>query len=512
MKNNPITRRDFLKLLGATGFFTLGHSLVGSVTGSTNRPTSAHPNVLILLFDALSAVDMSFYGYPRPTTPNFERFTQKATVFHRHYATGSFTTPGTASLLTGVLPWTHRAINLQGTTSPQFQDNNLFSLIPTEYQTFAYTHNSLAQILLDQFRGSIDDLHEISELALFSDIWTEKLPLNEFRHPFEAELLSTKNNFSVNSSLVISLMDEIQRTAASGRLSEDYKKKFPRGLPNCRPDGRYNTLCFTLETAIDWIANQFNHVSQPFLGYVHLFPPHAPYNPRREFINIFDDRPVSTAKPEHHFSQGVGQKELTRQRRRYDESIAYVDAEFGRLISLLENQKALDSTILVVTSDHGELFERGISGHNTEVLYEPLVRIPLLISTPGQTARVDIHAPTQAIDVLPTILNIVASESGARFEGQALPFDPHTIDSQRELYIVEAKSSPKNGRLDKATFAMISGEYKLIYYRGYKGFDEQYELFNLENDPEELVNLFSPADPVAQQLKARLLSKLKSYI
>ncbi|MCC6955255.1 MAG: sulfatase-like hydrolase/transferase, partial [Anaerolineales bacterium] len=166
MKNNPITRRDFLKLLGATGFFTLGHSLVGSVTGSTNRPTSAHPNVLILLFDALSAVDMSFYGYPRPTTPNFERFTQKATVFHRHYATGSFTTPGTASLLTGVLPWTHRAINLQGTTSPQFQDNNLFSLIPTEYQTFAYTHNSLAQILLDQFRGSIDDLHEISELAL----------------------------------------------------------------------------------------------------------------------------------------------------------------------------------------------------------------------------------------------------------------------------------------------------------------------------------------------------------
>lgn len=512
MKSPALTRRDFLKYVGAAGLATFGSPLLELVGAERFKGNRSLPNILILVFDALSAADMSLYGFSRPTSPNFERFAQRSTVFHRHYSAGSFTTPGTATLLTGVLPWTHRAINLQGTTLNQYRKSNLFNLVPQEYHVFAYTHNSLVQVLLDQFKTSIDELHDISDLALFSDLWTEKLPLSEFRIPYEAELLSTKNAYSVNSSLLLSFIDEVQRSAKSQELLERNRKEFPRGLPNCHLGGRNNALCFKLEDAIDWIASRFDYVPNPFLGYVHLFPPHAPYNPRREFVNIFNDQPATVKKPEHHFSQGESAKELIRMRRRYDEYIAYVDAEFGRLIDMLDRKKALESTILIVTSDHGEIFERGISGHNTEVLYQPLIHIPLLISTPGQAARIDIHSQTSAIDILPTILSLINTPRETQFEGRRLPFNPQDAVSERDLFVIEAKSSPQNGRLDKSTFAMVSRNFKLIYYRGYPGFDDQYELFDLDSDPEEQENLFSPTNTVAQELKQKLRHSIAPYV
>jgi membrane-anchored protein YejM (alkaline phosphatase superfamily) len=81
---------------------------------SDTSPETSLPNIVILVLDALSAENMSLHGYARATTPNLERFAQRATVYNRHYASGNFTTPGTASLLTGVYPWTHHAINGSG--------------------------------------------------------------------------------------------------------------------------------------------------------------------------------------------------------------------------------------------------------------------------------------------------------------------------------------------------------------------------------------------------------------
>ena len=54
----------------------------------TNSKTRNHPNVLIVVFDAWSALDCSLYGYPRDTTPNIKRLAEKATIYHNHYAAG----------------------------------------------------------------------------------------------------------------------------------------------------------------------------------------------------------------------------------------------------------------------------------------------------------------------------------------------------------------------------------------------------------------------------------------
>ena len=512
MRKNQLSRRDFLKALGISSLALSGLAKSIPASFGNDQANLKHPNILVLVFDALSAADMSLYGFPRPTTPNLDRAAGQATVYHRHYAAGNFTTPGTASLLTGVYPWTHRAINLQGQTTETFADQNIFSLMPKEYHRFAYTHNTLAYILLDQFRHHIDELLKVSDLALYSDLLVDKLPLADFSTALEAELLLLKNDFSINSSLFLSKLDESLRLRQSVRLNQAYHLEFPRGLPNCRTGEQPGALCFTLEATIDWLQKKIKEQAQPFFGYTHVLPPHAPYNPRKEFISRFNggwEPPVKTA---HFFGETNRAKNLSRQRRQYDETIAYVDSELGRFLNFLDQNQFLQNTCLVITSDHGEMLERGISGHNNPVLFEPIIHIPLIIFYPGQIKYQDIYSPTSAVDVLPTLLQIAGANTPARLEGKTLPgYLTNESPQARNIFSVEAKSSPKQGPLKKATFALLQEPYKLIYYTGYPGYDEVYELYDLHEDPEEMNNLYSPASAIAKDLQEQLKARLVQF-
>ena len=96
---NRITRRDFLKLAGM-----LPVSLAAPHLAKSFPPMQLNgkaDNVIIIVFDAFTAYNISLYGYQRETTPNLARLAKQAIVYHNHYSGGSFTTPGTASLLTG---------------------------------------------------------------------------------------------------------------------------------------------------------------------------------------------------------------------------------------------------------------------------------------------------------------------------------------------------------------------------------------------------------------------------
>ncbi|MEM2125324.1 MAG: sulfatase-like hydrolase/transferase, partial [Candidatus Methanosuratincola sp.] len=147
-----LTRRDFLKLLAISPLITTkwpeSSQGLASQTGDKRLP-----NILILVFDALSAQHIPLYGYHRQTTPNITRFADRATVFHSHYAGGNFTTSGTASLLTGTYPWSHHALHIQGTVLDEFSNKNIFSLLGERgYYRLGFSHNVLVVSLLDQFK------------------------------------------------------------------------------------------------------------------------------------------------------------------------------------------------------------------------------------------------------------------------------------------------------------------------------------------------------------------------
>jgi len=504
---SQISRRGFLKsilllpLISLTPLLNKQPRFVDEM--NTMPQNQGAPNVLILVFDALSAKHMSLYGYNRETTPYLTKFAERATVYHAHYAGGNFTVPGVSSLLTGTYPWSHRAFNVGATMAENYKHRNLFRVFAGETDNrIAYTHNPLANALLNQLHEDIDSYLSPRRFSLFDSHLSGRVFLNDTDIAYRSEefLLSEKTP----GSLFISLADKTWSHVYEESVKREWPNLYPRGLPK----STIKSL-FLLEHIIDGIKTLISDTRQPFLGYFHLLPPHEPYRPHRAFIGLFDDGWAPVVKKPHLFSQGFSDKVLNQLRREYDEYLAYSDAEFGRLYDFMEQTGMLNNTYLVFTSDHGQMFERGIHGHGTSVLYEPIIRIPLLISKPKQQ-REDVYAPTSCVDLLPTLLRVTGQAIPDWCEGEVLPtFGGKEASSRRSIFSVEAKYNPKHAPLAKGTVALVKDQYKLIHYFGYDGYENEYELYDLANDPEEMEDLYLSRKSIAAGLQSELEKKLR---
>lgn len=220
--------------------------------------------------------------------------------------------------------------------------------------------------------------------------------------------------------------------------------------------GNFN---FLLKESISWIAAQTAAQPEPYLSYFHLLPPHEPYTTRADYIDLFkDDGYEPIYKPTHPLAdQERSREDELALRRGFDEYLAFVDAEFDRLMGMLEQSGQLDNTIVILTSDHGEMFERGIYFHMVPSFHKPLIHIPLLIFTPGQTGRTDIHGLTSTVDVLPTLLHLTGKPVPAWMEGQLLPPYNPSPDPERMVFSADLRHNPKDGPIVNGTHAPLQG-------------------------------------------------------
>jgi arylsulfatase A-like enzyme len=504
-----MNRRDFLKTSAA---LMAGVTFAGAsrLLSAPNSQGTAKPNILIFVFDAMSARNLSLYGYARETTPNLRRFAERAAVYHRHYAVGNFTTSGTASMLTGLHPWTHRAICYRGMIDRHLTDRNLFKWVGDEYTRFAFTQNLWADILLSQFELDLD-IHlpcDLYSKFVHSSVQPDDLASDRgiayyvFQDYFNLRVV---DQHPFPGSLMVAAADLTRALAWDGKgISADY----PRGLPTNYDYSYENT------TVLDGIAQYIRRSlvqKQPYLAYIHLWSPHDPYNARRDFIGMFEDDLPLQAKPLHPLAASHhSESELHKHRREYDEFIADLDVEFGRLMAALEGAGVLQNSYVIVTSDHGELFERGETGHATALMYAPVTHIPLLISAPGQRIRLDFHTATSNVDLLPTILQIAGKELPPWIEGKPLPGLGGAEEAARSIFPLMAKDNAAFRPLTHATFVMIKGGYELLLYTGYPGHDDRYELYHLDEDPDELQNLFSKDITTASHMKDELLEAINA--
>ena len=493
------SRRDFLKLAA---------SVSAGLAFSRVRPafhfqSSGKANIIILLFDATSARNLSLYGYGRETTPNLSRFAERATVYHSHYAAGSFTTSGTASILTGLYPWKHRALNMRAPVRRDLVGQDIFALLGPEYQRVAFTQNMFAQVFLRQFRRQIEAHLPLTSFglkdspSLFSENFQSD-PLTA-SYAFDNSLYSNEVPTAILSNyLYLMFHPDLQKNQTA-------TNEYPYGLPY----DSYNY--FENQTVFDGVTQTILKAADetsPFFGYFHLYSPHLPYAPRKEFVDIFPEINIPR-KPYHKLvNNRQNNKTLLGYRKEYDEFVANVDAEFGRLYDALESSGVLDNSYLFVTSDHGEMFERGEHGHLGALLYDPGIHIPLLVSSPGQRTRQDVYAATSNVDILPTVLNLAGREIPAGMDGKLLPGLGGVEESGRSIFIVEAKENSAFMPLKKATLALIKDGYKIIYYVGYSRVPDGFELYNPSTDPEELVNLLETEPAVAAEMKRELLDSL----
>jgi len=492
-----LSRREFIKLM------TLAPAaLVFSETIMPSPLAATSPNIVVMVCDAMSADNLSLYGYPRRTTPNFERLAQRSIVYHSHYSAGSFTTPGTASLLTGLYPWTHRALSFNGQVAPAFAGRNIFALLGNSYDRVGFGQNLLAEFLLSEFRSSLD-VH--MSPASFSV--REQLLGTLFKNDTPASYYAFDDFFFRPSDIPRSLIFGMLEQALFGfRLESISTVGYSNGIPRTN-----NKIYYRLEDIFRGLASQVQLFRRPFFAYFHLWSPHAPYLPSKEFENAFrNDHWSPPTKPKHRLGQQLTFAQMQLQRQKYDAYVANVDSEFGKFLDELEASGELDRTCFILTSDHGEMFERGVVGHETPLLYDPILHVPLVISMPGQRDRKDIYSQTNSVDVLPTLLKIGGRDIPAWAEGQLLPALGGVEDNSRATFSLDAKKGSSFGRLSIASVAMRKEGYKLIYYKGYTKSD-WFELYNLEKDPEEMVDLFDQETSVANTMKNELLTAFDQH-
>jgi arylsulfatase A-like enzyme len=142
------------------------------------------------------------------------------------------------------------------------------------------------------------------------------------------------------------------------------------------------------------------------------------------------------------------------------------------------------------------------------------LHIPLLIFPPGhQEGRIDIFDRTSAVDVLPTLLHLTGQPVSPSLPGMVLPpFNPGYQGMTRDIFSMNPRHSQPDKKMKEGTLSVLKDNYKLTYHFGHEEMEdtpEYYELYDLVNDPEELVNLFDEQPEISQALKQILFEQFE---
>jgi hypothetical protein len=192
-------------------------------------------------------------------------------------------------------------------------------------------------------------------------------------------------------------------------------------------------------------------------------------------------------------------------RERYALEVEYVDRQIGRLLDRMRELGLLDDTLIVFASDHGEgLGDHRHVGHISQ-LYDSLLRVPLILSQPGCLPEgLTVEQPVSLVDVLPTITDVLDLPNPAAASGVSLlPLIRGAKEDPRPVFGVTSRPEAYS---DKT--AVVARGYKFIH--SLTDDRDWEELYDLEVDPGELVDLAPSAPPILDELRSLLRTRLRS--
>jgi arylsulfatase A-like enzyme len=234
---------------------------------------------------------------------------------------------------------------------------------------------------------------------------------------------------------------------------------------------------FVLSSADDLVRNLNDWLTTvkdaPFFSYVHFREPHAPYKPPRHYLRLFTDG--SEEDPVEGYREKL--------EARYDGSLAFADAQLGRVLEHLQALNLFNRTIIVVLADHGEAFwEHGARGHISQV-YEEMIRIPLILRIPGEPSLRKIRKPELVglLDLLPTFIDLFGfSRKGIVVNGRSwMPLLAGERDTSERFLFCRSEGAD-------AAYALRSEQFKYIEYVNKS---RPQEFYSLAKDPAEKKNL-----------------------
>lgn len=245
--------------------------------------------------------------------------------------------------------------------------------------------------------------------------------------------------------------------------------------------------------------------AKPFFVYVHTIDPHVPYRPPREYLEMYGDpgysgvvdfRRDSTLLENIKLGRlRLGDRDKAHLQALYDGEITYHDAHFRSVLEGLDRRGLADSTMVVVTSDHGEEFwDHGSVGHGHSV-YEELLHVPLFVRLPGlPPARV--AKPVGLVDVAPTILEALGRPVPEEMSGRSFLGDLEGRAAAPRITV--------SGFMDNWRTA-TSGRWKLVLRPRRRP-----RLFDLQEDPRERVDVADDHPVTVRWLREGMALRLEA--
>ncbi|CAG1773180.1 partial Choline-sulfatase, partial [uncultured bacterium] len=280
------------------------------------------------------------------------------------------------------------------------------------------------------------------------------------------------------------------------------------------------------QAAMNWIDSTWTPAlssTQPLFLFLYYFDPHTWYDPPPPYATLYDPTYTGTfTTAVYADSENVVNGTLIPSARDveylqalYDGEITYWDSQLGVLLNFLETRHVLDNSLIIVTSDHGELFgEHGQWTHRNSV-YEEALHVPLIMRYTGViSAGLHITEPVQLTDVTPTILDWLSLSIPPGLDGQSLkpltqgvhPTQPRAIFS--EIDAITNPSVPGYWlALRYELRAVRQGDWKYIYTIGLTSSDALYALQPASLYETNNVILSEPA--TASMLRQLLIDKFR---
>jgi arylsulfatase A-like enzyme len=410
-----------------------------SSTDTARVPQNAGVNVLLITVDTLRPDHLSAYGYPRKTSPAIDELASRGLVFDLAFTYWPKTRGSFAAMFTSLYASQH-GLTVRDRDLPEFNETLAEVFRKAGYRTAAVVDN-----------GNLD-----SKLG--------------YAQGFEA----------YEETWLLPERTELERTEVITRFAEELLAK--KGDP------------------------------RPFFLWLHYVNPHTPYDPPPELLRRFQGDglvPRGSELPEVvGFHGGVNRKLAVPGARtlgdyidRYDAEILLADKHIGRVLKSLSESSHAGKTIVAVTSDHGEsLGEHGYFFDHGDDLFNPSLRIPLVLSFPGfLPAGERVSGAVTSLDLFPTLLDLAHLPFPTGLPGlqgsSALPLIRATKARLKDFLFFQN---------DRHLTAISNGRLKLVHYPVGEGSAGCVELYDMYRDPGETEDRYPGSEARVAPLEAEL--------
>jgi arylsulfatase A-like enzyme len=461
------------------------------------------PNLLVFLPDQQRADTLACYGDGKVHAPNLNKFASQSVIFQQACITHPVCTPSRSSLMTGTWPHTNGCTHNFMRLDPRFR--------------------CLPEMIADRdYRcGYMGKWHLGDEV--FAQHGFEEWISIEDSPPFRANFGPDRDPKAIS--------DYSKFLFSKGLQPKDGQDFFDSGFATML------SLDLSKPKFLETKACEFldRHKAEPFVLFIAFLEPHPPYNGP-----LNEEHPLDQIEMEPNANQvfgadmplryrlrqetdkkrfGVPPEKFRKTKQKYLGLVTEMDRSIGAVLAKLEALGLVDDTIVIHTSDHGDMMTaHGLMGK--EVLFQEAARVPYLVRLPNQRRSFSVAQSVSHIDFAPTLLDLLGKAPHAQcagksraplIRGDSMP--PETIfiewapgkkekfDKHTEL----AKTDEIKRALGESTRAAISPDGWKLCLRD----SDKSELYNLPADPREEQNLFGRSEQ--KDVIAKLMDEIHRW-